>query len=147
LLATYTLLAGVPLDLEGRDTGTLSTRFKMRRVEDVLVVETISEGLNNPEALVGVWEEALEKQSKGVIIHLPTPKYVSSLFIRTLLDCAEDARKKSKPFVVVVHPKLRLLFQMFELLDEVPMADRLNRAVESIAVQAAKLAATEQGAS
>lgn len=126
---------GEPLNSEGRETGTTSTRFKLRRLEDVIVVESVSEGLNHSEALSALWGEALGKKQNGIIIHLPSPKYVSSLFIRGLYDCALDASEKNVPFVLVVHPKLRLLFHMFELLDEVPIAERLDRAMDAIKVQ------------
>lgn len=132
------------MELDGRETGTLSTRFKLRRVDDVLLIESLSDGLNNSEALGSVWQEARGKKSRGIILHLPTPKYVSSLFIRQILRCSQDAAAARTPFTVVVHPKLRLLFQMFEMLDEMPTAERLDRALLDIDEQAKRYAATEK---
>ncbi len=88
--------------------------------------------MDNEQALRDVFNEALAKTSDGIIVHIPMPKYVTSLFFVALQDIARQAETAGCPFMVVVHPKLRVLMQMFQLDDTIPLAERLDQAMKQI---------------
>jgi len=114
------------------DTSVNSSKFRLRRVGGVLVVESLVQQLDAHEALLKVINEAMSKTGDGLIIHLPTPNYITSLFIHSILDAADACKEAGRPFLAVVHPKLKLLIQMFNLQDHIPCADRLDSAITKI---------------
>ncbi len=115
-----------------KETSGGSPVFRLRRVSGVIVIESLSAKLSEHEALKEVIGEILEEKIEGVILHLPTPTYVSSLFLLAMVKIAEEYKQLGTPFYAVMHPKMRLLVDMFNLSKEIPYAERLDRAIEKI---------------
>lgn len=117
----------------GRDTDVDSETFRLRRAERCIVVENLNPNLTQHEELRAVCRQAFEKSGKiGVVLHFPTPKYVTSLFIVALREIGREARAAKRPFLAVLHPKLRLLLAIFELQDDIPTEDRLEIALQTL---------------
>lgn len=116
----------------GRETSVQSSTFRLRRVHNVIVVESLSSRLTEGDSLLDVVDQALQKPGDGIIIHLPTPTYVTSQFLRCLRDAGERIAAAGRPFVAVVHPKMRLLIEMFNLQDELPTVKSLVDALDAV---------------
>jgi hypothetical protein len=115
----------------GRQTTVVSAAFRLRRVSDFVVIENVVPKLMNGEELKAVWEAAVSKEDcKGVILHFPSPTYVSSVVIVTLREIGRQMQEAGRPWRAVLHPKLRLLLEIFELKDVIPTEDRLENAVK-----------------
>lgn len=109
-----------------------SSKFRLRRVGGVQVIESLVSQLESYDELHKIVAEAMSRPGDGLIIHLPTPTYITSLFIQGIVDAADDSKRADRPFFAVVHPKLKLLIQMFNLADSIPCADRLDTAINRI---------------
>lgn len=127
----------------GRETSVQSSSFRLRRVRDLIVIESLVSRLTQGDAIIDVTRQAVEKNSDGVIFHLPTPTYVTSDFMRCLRDAAEIAQENSVPYFAVVHVKLRLLIEMFGLEHVIRPAKTLVEAMESLKPDAFKHPASD----
>ncbi len=115
----------------GRETEVVSKDYRLRRVGGFVVIENIVPKLLHGAELKEVWEAATSKQDcHGVILHFPTPNYVSSVVIVALREIGKQMQESGRPWRAVLHPKLRLLLEIFDLKDAIPTEDRLETAVK-----------------
>ncbi|NUQ34471.1 MAG: hypothetical protein HUU29_05985 [Planctomycetaceae bacterium] len=115
-----------------KDTNIRSTQYRAYREGEVVIIEGLVDDLADAEIFIAAFHNALIKKPKGIVLHLPRPKSVTSLFIDALGTAAMDSDQAGVPFVAVVHPKVRLLISMFGLEHMIRLVDRLPTAIESI---------------
>lgn len=99
---------------------------------NVLVIENLIADLNHPEILTSLFDKVLNKDDSGIVLHLPRPTSVTSLYLDAINEAAKKAALQRHPFFAVVHPKLRLLMSLFQLEDLINTAPNLNDAIAAV---------------
>ncbi|MCA8939964.1 MAG: hypothetical protein KDB07_09155 [Planctomycetes bacterium] len=115
-----------------RDTQVHSSTFRARWLEGVLVIESLVSKIDRDDVLMDVFNQSLEKEPEGIILNLQRPRYISSLLIVAIRDIAKRAAELDIPFVAVIHPKLRLLLEMFGITSVVRTGENLDRTVREL---------------